>query len=1645
MATYYLRRHQQSQQSKQTFYQYATIAILLLTLIAGGNMQQQQQLMQQAPSLQQQQQQQQQLPQQKQHAATAKQQQQQQQAQQAHQQHSNAIMGEAGVTNSQLSKPPTATHYGGANLQPGIAGGMLAGTASQDPRYDAPDDCHFLPAAGPEHPEIALTCNLRTVNSEFDTTNFSVIPAEHTVALHVLCNDEIMAKSSLEARSFAHLVRLQELSIQYCKLAKFNRHVLEGLKQLRNLTVRTNNILWPTINFDIEADAFAVVKNLERLDLSSNNIWSLPDNIFCTLSGLSSLNMSENRLQDVNELGFRERSREQMAGVGGSEQSTAATPEVSTKPQQSTIGNNSSCNFDLEILDVSYNHFVLLPANGFGTLRRLRVLQVNNNEISMIADKALSGLKNLQVLNLSSNKIVALPSELFTEQAGSIQEVYLQNNSISVLSPKLFSNLDQLQALDLSYNQITSTWIDRNTFVGLIRLVLLNLAHNKLTKLEPEIFTDLYTLQILNLRHNQLENIAADTFAPMNNLHTLLLSHNRLKYLDAYALNGLYVLSLLSLDNNALIGVHPEAFRNCSSLQDLNLNGNQLKTVPLALRNMRLLRTVDLGENMITVLEDNAFKGLGNLYGLRLIGNYLENITMNAFKDLPSLQILNLARNRIAVVEPGAFEMTSSIQAIRLDGNDLGEINGLFSNMPSLLWLNISDNRLEHFDYAHVPHTLQWLDLHKNRLGELSNRFSLDTQIRLQTLDASFNQIQRISPSSIPNSIELLFLNDNLIHMVDPDTFMHKSNLTRVDLYANQITTLDIKSLRILPVHELRSLPEFYIGGNPFTCDCNIDWLQKINHIKSRQYPRIMDLETIYCKLLNNRERAYIPLIDAEPKHFLCTYKTHCFAVCHCCEFDACDCEMTCPTNCTCFHDQTWSTNIVECSGAGYSQMPRKVPMDTTELYIDGNNFVELAGHTFLGRKNLAVLFVNNSNVQFLHNTTFSGLRRLLVLHLEDNHIAEVHGDEFSNLENLRELYLQNNRISSVGNGSFEALRKLEVLRLDGNRLVHFEVWQLALNPYLVEIGLADNQWSCECSYLMRFRTYLAQTAEKIVDAARVSCVYNNATSVLREKNGTKCTLRGDEITTYAHASEIQHLLPLLLVATCAFVGFFVLILGVFCYRHELKLWAHSNCLLNMCYTGRNAHGFVETLDKDRLCDAYFAYSLQDEHFVNQILAQTLEHDIGYRLCLHYRDVNINAYVTDAIIEAAESAKQFVLVLSKNFLYNEWTRFEYKSALHEMVKRRKRLVFILYGDLPQRDIDMDMRHYLRTSTCLEWDDKKFWQKLRIALPHIRKRPMTANCLAGRSAVNIYASAHEYQPAGANAVGGGGLPNGHLSGGASVDKAHYNDCNNYATINDCGVGARGYAPIPTAAGACKFNTLNELSHKLHKNDLLNNIGGGAGCIGLGGGAKTLDHHHHLRPHQQHEYAVPAYLGGLSNGHVGGGNAPTYDSVDYAKQQKLSASNNCDSCNGGTQKRVTKGGLHPSFSSNFTAPPNGSIGGTCFNSYNCKKPCNCGARKHPAAASDDGISCRCGNAGSAAKETLAAATTTTTTPATANAHANNSNSSNSSNNSHSSSATNSSNNSTSSAGSGNRQPTEQLAHYESNSSLNESAALNGPLWA
>ena len=120
-------------------------------------------------------------------------------------------------------------------------------------------------------------------------------------------------------------------------------------------------------------------------------------------------------------------------------------------------------------------------------------------------------------------------------------------------------------------------------------------------------------------------------------------------HLDVYKRQGLYVLNQLFLDHNHINVIDQRAFENCSNLHDLGLSGNSLNEIPDGINLLRFLKTLDLGENRISHIQNSSFQGLDQLYGLRLIDNHIVNISKDSFSTLPSLQVLNLAYNKIAV------------------------------------------------------------------------------------------------------------------------------------------------------------------------------------------------------------------------------------------------------------------------------------------------------------------------------------------------------------------------------------------------------------------------------------------------------------------------------------------------------------------------------------------------------------------------------------------------------------------------------------------------------------------------------------------------------------------------------------------------------------------------------------------------------------------------------------------------------------------------------------------------------------------------------------------------------------------------------------------------------------------------------------
>lgn len=1126
--------------------------------------------------------------------------------------------------------------------------------------------------------ETTVMCVVKNIDA---TLGLDLSPAEGRSKLIIKCMESVYQESRLPRNVFSRLKSIKELKINECKLLELNDSIFFGLNSLQKLSINTKNLEWGVSKIlNVHPYSMNGLKELEILDMSDSNIISLPENFLCPMTNLKVFNLTRNRIRSTNSLGLV----------------------------------NKTCTNALEIdtLDLSFNEIELIPENwGISKLRRLAHLYLQFNNISKLSGESFAGLHSLSVLNLSYNFLDTLPDNLL---AGSreLHEIHLQGNQLYELPRGLFHRLEQLLVLDLSRNQLSSHHVDETTFAGLIRLVILNLAHNAVTRISAGTFKELYFLQILDLRNNSIGFIEEGTFLPVYNLHTLNLAENRLHTLNDRIFAGLFVLEKLTLNNNLINIIEPNVFKNCSDLKELDLSSNQLTDVPEALQDLSVLKTLDLGENQISTFANGSFRGLNQLTGLRLIDNQIENITVGMLNDLPRLSVLNVAKNKIQNIEHGAFDNNKNIEAIRLDNNYLSDINGIFATLPSLLWLNLAENHLTWFDYAFVPSNLKWLDIHGNYIEALGNYYKMQEQIKIKTLDASHNRMVEIGPMNIPNSVELIFINNNHINKINPNTFVDKINLARVDLYANALNKLQLHQLRIAPSPSHKALPEFYLGGNPFECDCTMEWLQRVNNMTSRQHPKIMDLSNIECIMPHARGEPIRAISKLEPKDFLCSYEKHCFALCHCCDFDACDCKQTCPHNCSCYHDQTWGTNIVDCGNQKTYNMPNRIPMDATEVYLDGNDFPLLEAQVFIGRKNLRALFVNASNVASIQNRTFSGLPSLELLHLEDNRIQKLHGYEFENLTHLKELYLHNNHITYIDNNTFGSLVSLEIIRIDGNRLTSLPYWQFQATfmRQLNSISLGRNNWSCRCRNLQELTSFVVDYAVIIQDSQDIFCVEGNVNRELDFNVTSVCSdfYAGSSVLHSALTNNYLSLLIIALVTICLLL----LVVILFVFREPLRVWLFA-------HYGVRIFG-PPCEESEKLYDVVLFHSAKDADFVVRSIGTELENGRPpVRLCLQHRDVASDAAYRQ-LLDTAQASRHIAIYLSRNFLQTEWSRIEFRRAFHESLRvRPNKLVVIEEPDvLLETEIDAELLPYLKIKTInrIRRTDRNFYEKLRYALP-----------------------------------------------------------------------------------------------------------------------------------------------------------------------------------------------------------------------------------------------------------------------------------------------------------------------------------------
>ncbi|KAG8007935.1 Prolargin [Nibea albiflora] len=274
------------------------------------------------------------------------------------------------------------------------------------------------------------------------------------------------------------------------------------------------------------------------------------------------------------------------------------------------------------------------------------------------------------------------PPSIFPDCPRETHYLYLQNNYISEVTPDAFVNATDVRWINLANNRIHR--INKQVFEKIPSLLYLyaqgnqlkevpsglpasleqlRLARNRISKIPPGAFSKMANLTLLDLYHNQLSDsdLGKNTFKDLKGLMQLNLARNILKKMPAGVPHNIIQ---LFLDRNNIDDIPKQVysaqldyFRDFIHLAFVRLNRNQLsdRGVPKTVFNISTLLDLQLSHNQLASIP--LFNG--HLEQLHLNHNSIESINGTVLCPInlhESLSDENLA---------------PKLRYLRLDGNHL--------------------------------------------------------------------------------------------------------------------------------------------------------------------------------------------------------------------------------------------------------------------------------------------------------------------------------------------------------------------------------------------------------------------------------------------------------------------------------------------------------------------------------------------------------------------------------------------------------------------------------------------------------------------------------------------------------------------------------------------------------------------------------------------------------------------------------------------------------------------------------------------------------------------------------------------------------------------------------------------------------------
>ncbi|XP_076236278.1 uncharacterized protein LOC143180437 [Calliopsis andreniformis] len=299
-------------------------------------------------------------------------------------------------------------------------------------------------------------------------------------------------------------------------------------------------------------------------------------------------------------------------------------------------------------------------------------------------------------------------------------------------------------------------------------------------KLQSQITKD--NITDLILRNNEFDSFL-DCSTNLANLKTLDLSHNHLQRFFFLC-------------------------KNEYNLQVLNVSHNKLEYIDDKALNDRIskLKILDLSSNKLSIVNETMLEHFKVLEYLSIANNPINDGTHeNAFWNLTALRYLSLSNISATYFPSQLFKALTNLSTLDLSGNPIKTIPLLPTN---LVELDLSSTQISKIQNVSLPQLRELKLNNMQNLKELSlNDFENLTSLEIISLDGSKKLVQlKLYPS-----------NGRLL-----------PRLQRLSMNNCGVMTLDYS---LLPI--IKRTPVFQLQGNPWVCDCKMQWINMLNATKS--------------------------------------------------------------------------------------------------------------------------------------------------------------------------------------------------------------------------------------------------------------------------------------------------------------------------------------------------------------------------------------------------------------------------------------------------------------------------------------------------------------------------------------------------------------------------------------------------------------------------------------------------------------------------------------------------------------------------------------------------------------------------------------------------------------------------------------------